>query len=175
MSINIIYVSQLPSLTEVQGNDYIVGYSPSLGKNVRISVNTLRKGVGVPLWDPSTALDPGYATDFIVEWQLKFWKSLINNNHDIPTEGASWTEVSSDGSGVNNSYRGAYDPDAVGANGYPDEGGSGIEGAIQGGDEWYIPAGLDPVVINGEEQDPGTLLKALVNNPGQTHTNWRLV
>lgn len=174
MSFNVIYVPALPLLSELMGNDYVVGYSPALGKNVRISINTLRQGVGVPLWDPGTV----YNEDFIVEWQLKFWKSLVDDNENIfPTEGASWTEVSSATTGaVNSTYRGDYDPEAAGVNGYPEAGGSGLEGSIEGGNEWVIPAGLDdPVVINGEAQDPGTILKALYSNPGQDHTKWRLI
>lgn len=94
MNINVIYPPQLPSLSTLKGNDQVIGYSPEINKTVRFSVATLRAGFGVPIWDPEEAEDPGYPADFIVEWQLKFWKSLVDENHDIPTEGASWQEVS---------------------------------------------------------------------------------
>jgi hypothetical protein len=168
--INIIYVPQLPSLSEIAGNEQIVAFSPALNKNVRISVETLRKGAAYPVWDADDAASGLYDIDFIVEWQLKFWKSLVNNNATIPTEGASWTEVSSAGNtGVNNSFRGPYD-----ASGglYPSTGGSGLSGAVRAGDEWSVSVVGS---LRGNDQDIGTIIKALVDNPGQVDANWRLI
>ena len=96
MSIQVIYPPNLTLLESPAGNDYIIGYSPSINKLVRISISALLSGRSVPLWESETAADPGYPTDFLVEWQLRFWKSLIDENGDIPEEGDSWTEVSGD-------------------------------------------------------------------------------
>jgi hypothetical protein len=170
MNLLVVYVKQLPTLDDVEGNEQVFAYSPTLGRNVRISVDTLRRGEGTPIWSQNDANDGVYDIDFIVEWQLKFWKSLVNNNATIPTEGASWTEVSSSGNaGINNSFRGAYD---ASTDLYPATGGSGLDGLIRGGDEWHLSvAGT----LNGEEQGVGTIVKALVNNPGQVNANWRLI
>jgi hypothetical protein len=71
---------------------------------------------------------------------------------------------------LNSPFRGAYD---ASGNTYPAAGaGSGTAGAIRAGDEWYfsvagtLDGGLWPI---------GTIAKALVNTPGQTTTNWRLI
>lgn len=72
MSFIVVYPSQLELLNDPAGNDYLLGYSPTVGKMVRISVNALLSGKIVPLWDPET----DWLTGEKVEWNLKFWKSL---------------------------------------------------------------------------------------------------
>jgi hypothetical protein len=71
---------------------------------------------------------------------------------------------------ANSIFRGAYD---ASTNLFPAAGlGSGVGGAIRAGDEWYfsvagtLDGGLWPI---------GTIAKALVDAPGQTTTNWRLI
>ena len=66
-------------------------------------------------------------------------------------------------------FRGAYD---ASVNQYPTSGGSGTSGAIQAGDEWYFSvAGT----IGGDLYPIGTIAKALINVPGTTAANWRLI
>jgi hypothetical protein len=67
-------------------------------------------------------------------------------------------------------FRGAYD---ASGNTFPAAGaGSGVAGAIIAGDEWYLSvAGT----LDGGLWPIGTIAKALVNTPGQTTTNWRLI
>ena len=89
----VVYPPQLDLLLEPQGNDFIIGYSPTTGKMVRMSLTTLLSGRSVPVWEP----EESYDTDFIVEWNLRFWKSLEDDNEgNIPSENTHWTEVSED-------------------------------------------------------------------------------
>jgi hypothetical protein len=91
MSFQVIYPPQLQVLSEPQGNDFIIGYSPAINKMVRVSISALFSGKSVPLWDPET----NYPIDFIVEYGLRFWKSKQNDNlNHIPGENAWWTEAS---------------------------------------------------------------------------------
>lgn len=79
---------------------------------------------------------------------------------DFPTGGGSGT----------NKFRGNYD---ASTNVFPSTLGSGIAGLIMAGDEWVISvsntSGLD-----GGIWPVGTILKSLVDAPGQTVTNWRI-
>lgn len=75
---------------------------------------------------------------------------------------------------VSDSWRSAYD---ASVNAYPSSGGSGTAGAIQSGDEWYISVsgdldvnGLGVITVN-----TGALIKALVDSPGATPANWRVI
>jgi hypothetical protein len=77
------------------------------------------------------------------------------------------------GGGVDH-WRGAYD---LSVDAYPSSGGSGVAGAIQSGDEWYVSVigdldvtGLGVITIN-----TGAIIKALVNTPGTTPENWRVI
>lgn len=74
----------------------------------------------------------------------------------------------------NGHWRGAYD---LSVDAYPSSGGSGTGGAIQSGDEWYVSVsgeldvtGLGVITIN-----TGAIIKALVNTPGTTPANWRVI
>lgn len=71
-------------------------------------------------------------------------------------------------------WRGAYD---LSVDAYPSSGGSGEGGSIQSGDEWYVSVsgdldleGLGIITINA-----GALIKALVNTPGSTPANWKVI
>lgn len=71
-------------------------------------------------------------------------------------------------------WRGAHD---LSANAYPSTGGSGSSGDIQSGDEWYVSvsgdldvSGLGVITIS-----VGALLKALVDTPGTTPANWKVI
>ncbi|MFN7703494.1 MAG: hypothetical protein ACK5OS_02640 [Chryseotalea sp.] len=91
MSFNVIYPNTLDLRPGAEANDEFLVYSPVLNKIVRIKIATLLSGKSVPVWDP----EEPYTIDFIVEWNLKFWKSLQNANEgNIPNENAFWTEVS---------------------------------------------------------------------------------
>lgn len=62
---------------------------------------------------------------------------------------------------------GDYDPTATGA--FPVTGGSGAGGAIKKGNQFRISvAGT----INGEAYDVNDCIRALINNPGQSVSNW---
>ena len=67
-------------------------------------------------------------------------------------------------------YRGAYD---ASGNTYPASGGSGTSGAIQAGDLYYFSVAATS--LDGGAWPVGTIAIALVNTPGQTTTNWRLL
>ena len=70
-----------------------------------------------------------------------------------------------------NSYRGAYD---ASGNTYPAAGGgSGQSGAIRAGDLYYFSVAATN--LDSQAWPIGTLALALVNTPGQTTTNWRLI
>jgi hypothetical protein len=78
------------------------------------------------------------------------------------------------GSGGVEHWRGSYD---ASVDAYPSSGGSGGGGSIQAGDEWYISVSGD-LDINGlgvTTVYPGALLKALVNTPGTTPANWKVI
>jgi hypothetical protein len=57
MNLLVVYVKQLPTLDDVEGNEQVFAYSPTLGRNVRISVDTLRRGEGTPIWSQNDAND----------------------------------------------------------------------------------------------------------------------
>lgn len=64
-------------------------------------------------------------------------------------------------------WRGAHD---ASGNTYPAAGtGSGVAGAIQAGDEYYLSVGG---TLNGDVWNVDTILKAKVDTPGQTNSNW---
>jgi hypothetical protein len=65
--------------------------------------------------------------------------------------------------------RGSYD---ASVNTFPSSGGSGTAGAIMKGDLWYISvAGT----LGGKSVAIGSTVRALVDNPGQTATNWDIL
>ncbi|MFN7611497.1 MAG: hypothetical protein ACK5QX_11270, partial [bacterium] len=91
MSLTVRYPNTLEQIVSPDANDEFLVYSPVLNKIVRIKIATLLSGKSVPVWEP----DEPYTIDFIVEWNLKFWKSLQNANEgNIPNENTFWTEVS---------------------------------------------------------------------------------
>lgn len=64
--------------------------------------------------------------------------------------------------------RGNYD---ASSNTFPVTGGSGTSGAVKKGDLWTISvAGI----LGGQDAEPGDLVRALVNTPGQTGANWAI-
>ncbi len=68
-------------------------------------------------------------------------------------------------------FRGAFDASVTDV--YPSTGGSGVSGAVMAGDEWFVS-------VSGDNTDYGgtmpvkTILKALINTPGQTAGNWKI-
>lgn len=90
---------QLPELANVQAGAYVVGYDPATDRTVKINVSALGGGQET---DINWRANVPYATGLIVEYGLKLWKSLIDNNlGNLPSEGANWTEVSKAGAGSN--------------------------------------------------------------------------
>lgn len=83
--------------------------------------------------------------------------------------------VSNIGGGGGTAYwRGSYD---LSVNAYPSSGGSGTAGAIQSGDEWYVSVGgdLDVTGLGVITINPGAIIKSLVDTPGSTPGNWRVI
>lgn len=90
---------QLPELTEVGAGAYVVGYDSATDRTVKINVSALGGGQET---DINWRANVPYATGLIVEYGLKLWKSLIDDNlGNLPSEGANWTEVSKAGAGSN--------------------------------------------------------------------------
>lgn len=90
---------QLPELANIQAGAYVVGYDTATDKTVKINVSTLGGGQET---DINWRANIPYATGLIVEYGLKLWKSLIDDNlGNLPSEGANWTEVSKAGAGSN--------------------------------------------------------------------------
>ena len=67
------------------------------------------------------------------------------------------------------SLRGGYD---ASSNVFPSTGGTGTSGAINAGDYWYITV---VGTLGGEFVPVGSSVTALVNNPGQTASNWLII
>lgn len=65
--------------------------------------------------------------------------------------------------------RGDYD---ASGNGFPSTGGSGPGGSILRGDIWFISV---PGTLGGIAVDIGDSVRALVDSPGQTATNWNIL
>ena len=99
---------QLPELAEVGAGAYVVGYDSATDRTVKINVSALGGGQETDInWRSNVP----YATGLIVEYGLKLWKSLIDDNlGNLPSEGANWTEVSKagEGSGITNYATGVY-------------------------------------------------------------------
>src|SRR5690554_4454316 len=90
---------QLPELANIQAGAYVVGYNAATDQTVKINVSALGGGQETDInWRANIT----YATGNNVEYGLKLWKSLIDDNlGNFPTEGANWTEVSKAGAGSN--------------------------------------------------------------------------
>ena len=93
--VNAVNIKKIPQLTEVlelPSNADIPIYDPATGVTGRIKAALLKGGEEIKTnWASTTT----YAIDAVVEFQLKLWKSLINNNTgNTPVEGSNWTEVS---------------------------------------------------------------------------------
>lgn len=90
---------QLPELESVQAGAYVVGYDTATDRTVKINVSALGGGTEVDInWKNTTT----YNTGEVVEYGLKLWKSVIDDNlGNFPAEGTLWTEVSKAGAGSN--------------------------------------------------------------------------
>lgn len=73
-----------------------------------------------------------------------------------------------------NKWRGAYD---ASVDAYPTTGGNGPSGAPGAGDEWYVSVAgdLDISGLGVTTVFPGAILIALVDSPGQTPANWKVI
>lgn len=84
-------IYQLSELFEAKSNYLMLIRNVETGKDMKVKLGTLLTGKIIPTWDP----EEEYNTGDNVDWNLKIWKSLTDNNiGNIPSEGANWTEVS---------------------------------------------------------------------------------
>lgn len=89
---------------------------------------------------------------------------LIAVSHDGDAEKMTPAQLA-DAAGVVNHYRGDY----AGTTTMPTTGGTFTGGVPAAGNEWRLTAQL---VIGGNVYPAGTIIKAAINTPGQTLTNW---
>lgn len=68
-------------------------------------------------------------------------------------------------------YRGLYDPSS---NNMPSTGGRGPGGAPKGGDRWAFSAPAPALIYDGEYWPVKSMAEALVDNPGNDPTKWRV-
>ena len=82
----------LPFTNLITGEEYLVVYDPVTDATYKVKVSSIRGGQStLEKWSPDSEYDEGK----ILEWNLKIWQSLTDNNQgNIPTEGTFWTEVS---------------------------------------------------------------------------------
>ena len=84
---------QLPELQAIGQGVYLVGYDQQTDRTVKVNVQSIGGGEQAP--DLNWRADTEYNSDSIVEFGLRLWKSLVDNNvGNIPMEGDNWTEVS---------------------------------------------------------------------------------
>jgi|SRR5690554_102078 len=84
---------QLPELQTIGQGVYLVGYDQQTDRTVKVNVQSIGGGEQAPALN--WRADTEYSEDNIVEFGLRLWKSLVNNNvGNIPLEGNNWTEVS---------------------------------------------------------------------------------
>jgi len=78
------------------------------------------------------------------------------------------------GAGGAEHFRGNYD---ASGDAYPSSGGSGTAGAISAGDEWLVTVGTTAGLPGGIAIGSGdkTILKAIVNSPGNTLSDWKII
>lgn len=154
------------------GNDLIHVYSPSSGKDHYVLLNDLLVVTGgYPDWNSTAAAAGDYDINSKVTYGYKTWNSLIDNNPDLPVEGASWTEVSATVIAPTlpaNMVIDCGNHDAS-TNLFPTTGGTGTAGAIKRGNQFDITvAGT----LGGVDVEPGATVRAKVDTPGQTLGNW---
>ena len=84
---------QLPELQTIGQGVYLVGYDQQTDRTVKVNVQSIGGGEQAP--DLNWRADTEYGEENIVEFGLRLWKSLVDNNvGNIPVEGDNWTEVS---------------------------------------------------------------------------------
>jgi hypothetical protein len=120
----------------------------------------------------NTALRVGTMLDNVIDSKVNNDKvsnnvALGNDPTLVPSQNAVKTYVDLVTTGLLND-RGNYD---ASTNLFPSAGGSGAGGVIQKGDLWYVSvAGT----LGGSSVLVGYSVRALVNAPGQTSTNWAI-
>lgn len=165
---------ELTRRSSLVGNDIIHVYSPTTGKDHYVLLNDLLVVTGgYPEWSATAAAAGNYDINSKVTYNLKIWNSLINNNPDVPVEGASWEEVSS--APIAPTLPSFMVIDCGGhdasTNLFPTTGGTGTAGAIARGNQFDITvAGT----LGGMDVEPGATIRAKVDAPGQTLSNWRI-
>lgn len=86
-----------PFAGSLTGEELLPIYDPITGKTLRLKTSEIRGGDDKTQQWLSTET---YTTGDIRAWNLKFWKSLVDDNlNHQPVEGAFWTEVSKSESG----------------------------------------------------------------------------
>ncbi len=107
-SIEIVRIPQLQELLENTGSLFLPLWKKDEDKTYRILSSLLSGGTDTtPVWKSTIT----YQQDDIVEWNLKLWKSLIDDNlNNVPAENENWTEVSKStgGDGINYWAAGVY-------------------------------------------------------------------
>jgi hypothetical protein len=94
MNITLKKLRDLTRKETVQDNDILLVYSPETGKTHFVLIRDLLLADGT---FPSWSSDDVYAEGDQVQYALRLWESLVDDNEgNVPTEGANWTEVSPD-------------------------------------------------------------------------------
>lgn len=97
-------------------------------------------------------------------------RPYVSSNFETELAAGDWELLFSNATAPISPFRGPYN---ASTNLYPGAGlGSGSGGAIRAGDEWSMS--VSDTTMDGGPWPVGTIMKALVNVPGQTITNWRL-
>lgn len=101
--------------------------------------------------------------DFYVNWKLIVERSVIAMISSSLDESKAYTDAAIVGM---YSDRGLWDA-STGV--FPSTGGSGVAGAIMGGDVWTIQV---PGVVGGYNLTVGDTIRAFIDTPAQTPANW---
>ena len=172
MSLTLRKLRSLERLIELKETDIIHVSRDGRDYYVMLSDLLITTG-GYPQWNSLDAAAGEYDISDRVTYNFKLWESLINNNPDVPTEGASWTEVSPTVIAPTLPANMVVDcgNHNASSNLFPTAGGTGTAGAIKRGNQFDITvAGT----LGGVDVEPGVTIRAKIDDPGQTLSNWRI-
>lgn len=93
MSTTLRKLRQLERLVSAPSNAIVHVYVPG-DKDYYMLAGDFLAGLGYATWNSVSAAAGDYDTGSRVTYGFRLWESLVDNNMVIPTEGASWTEVS---------------------------------------------------------------------------------
>lgn len=158
---------QLTRRSSLKINDLLHVYSPETGKDHYVLLSDLLVQTGgYPQWSSEDAANGDYDIDSTVTYNLKIWKSLIDNNEDVPSEGASWTEVST--ASVGHVAIDCGNVDLSGGS-MPATGGTGAGGTVRRANYFYVTVGG---TVSGTDIEAGAKITAKTDAPGNTLANW---